>query len=78
MSLGLNVLPLKSTLAAFVPYCCFDGDVGFGGGAGIMTHDRFILPFLFIQSTGISLRLRASVGPELVADSSSVSGSGSS
>ena len=78
MSLGLNVLPLKSTLAALVPCCCFDGVVGFGGGGGIITQDRFIRPFLDMQSTGISLRSRPSVGPELVADSSSVSGSGSS
>ncbi len=73
------MLPWKSTLEGLVPYCCFDGVVGFGGGGGIITHDRFILPFPALQATGmsISLRLRASVGA-LVVDSSSVSDSGSS
>ena len=73
------MLPWKSSLEGLVPTFCFDCVVGLGGGGGIMTHDLFIRPLDVLQAAGISrmsLRLRASVG-ELVANSSSVSGSGS-
>ena len=77
MSLGLKVLPWKSTFAGLVPCCCLDGVVGFGGGGGMMTHDLFIRPCPPLQATGmssISLRLRSAV-VELVGDSASGSGS---
>lgn len=73
------MLPWKSSLGGLVPISCFDAVVGLGGGGGIMTHDLFIRPLDVLQASGISrmsLRSRASVG-ELVANCSSVSGSGS-
>lgn len=53
---GLNMLPWKSTLAGMVPSRILLGVVGLGGGGGMITQDRFILPDAPLQANGISLR----------------------